>query len=296
DLPRRPAAASLPGARDLYPGPGTGADLRPVRRHRGHCDPAVAGPVSAGALFLQRLGGDAGGAGGFLRPALQHPVHPTGAAGPGELPGHAMKTFVRSAGAAAGMIAGGAVAMAQPAADIRNFVACPIVRDTSTVPCWLSEYDGELYYLGIQTDVSAPVHPPLLGHKVIVEGVVKEGPRICGGVVLEPVQLSPVAERDANCNQVWPAEDRYTIDFNPRPPGPSEGRLAFQTPVPPPPPEPAPRDFAIFYYFDGLIAGRNSGTLNQIVDYAVAIDASRVSIVAYQGDVLLSNGTTLTER
>ena len=27
----------------------------------------------------------------------------------------------------------------------RNFVACPIVRDTASVPCWLAEYDGELY-------------------------------------------------------------------------------------------------------------------------------------------------------
>ncbi len=185
---------------------------------------------------------------------------------------------------------------AQEVGSVRNFVACPIVRDTASVPCWLSEYDGELYYLGIQTDVSAPVHPPLLGHQVIVEGVVADSPRICGGVVLEPVQLSPVAELDANCNQVWPAEDRYTIDFNPRPPGPSEGRLAFSYPPEPVAPPREPRDFTIYYYHDGLIAGRNSGTLNTIVDYAVAIDASKVSVVAHQGDLLLSDGSVLAER
>ena len=44
------------------------------------------------------------------------------------------------------------------------------MRDTKTVPCWLAEYDGELYYLGIQTDISAEFHPPYLGHKVLVEG------------------------------------------------------------------------------------------------------------------------------
>jgi hypothetical protein len=36
----------------------------------------------------------------------------------------------------------------------RSFVACPIVRDTKTVPCFLAEYDGELYYLGIQQDIN----------------------------------------------------------------------------------------------------------------------------------------------
>ena len=31
----------------------------------------------------------------------------------------------------------------------RSFVSCPIVRDTKTVPCFLAEDDGEVYYLGI---------------------------------------------------------------------------------------------------------------------------------------------------
>ena len=40
-------------------------------------------------------------------------------------------------------------------AQQRNFVACPMVRDTQTVPCFLAEYDGETYYLGIQQDITA---------------------------------------------------------------------------------------------------------------------------------------------
>ena len=36
----------------------------------------------------------------------------------------------------------------------RNFVNCPIVRDTASVPCWLAEDYGELNFLTIQSDVA----------------------------------------------------------------------------------------------------------------------------------------------
>src|SRR5688572_33107220 len=128
----------------------------------------------------------------------------------------------------------------------RNFVSCPVVQDTKTVPCWLSEYRGELYYLGIQSDISAEFHPPYLGHKVLVEGVVSNEPRICGGIVLKPVVVSPLPEADSACNTILPAVDKYTVPFAPRPPGPSGGTLAFQAR----PPAPAqlssgPREFVV---------------------------------------------------
>src|SRR5688500_2823828 len=148
-----------------------------------------------------------------------------------------------------------------------NFVSCPIVRDTATVPCWLAEYDGELYFLTIQSDVSAPVTPPWLGHRVLVEGTVSNEPRICGGVVLKPVHLSVLPERDASCTTILPAEDRYNLTFEPpRPPGPSGGRLAFDAgPAAPPRPaaEPTTREFVLSYSFDGLIAFNHSGLLSQ---------------------------------
>ena len=76
------------------------------------------------------------------------------------------------------------LAAADLPAEQRNFVACPLVRDTASVPCWLAEYDGELYFLTLQTDVSAPVTPPWLGHRVLVEGkAARERRRICGGVI-----------------------------------------------------------------------------------------------------------------
>lgn len=183
-----------------------------------------------------------------------------------------------------------------------NFQSCPIFQDTSSVPCWLSEYEGELYYLGIQTDVSAEFQPPYLGHQVIVEGrIAPNQPRICGGIVLEPVVISPVAELDANCNTMLPARADYTIDFNPRPPGPSGGRLAFQGPRPSqvqaPAIDPADgREFTLHYYHDGRVEGRNSGVLNGIARYAFEIDANDIQVTGYSGSVLLSNGTLLEER
>lgn len=181
----------------------------------------------------------------------------------------------------------------------RNFVSCPIVRDTASVPCWLAEYDGELYFLTLQTDVSAPVTPPWLGHRVLVEGTVaRDRPRICGGVVLEPVVLSVLPELDASCNTaVLPAEERYNLTFEPpRPPGPSAGRLAFaDAPQPPAPTEP-PLEFTLRYDFDGLVVFRHAGDLTAIFDAARARNARRVTITGYRGTVLLSNGTTLTEQ
>jgi len=152
-----------------------------------------------------------------------------------------------------------------------NFVSCPIVRDTASVPCWLAEYDGELYFLTLQTDVSAPVTPPWLGHRVLVEGAVSAEARICGGIVLKPVHLS-VLESDASCNTMLPAEERYNLTFEPpRPPGPSGGRLAFDNAAPPaaapaPAATAATREFVVSYPFDALIGFTHAGVLTTILD------------------------------
>jgi len=181
----------------------------------------------------------------------------------------------------------------------RNFVACPIVRDTASVPCWLAEYEGELYFLTLQTDVSSPVTPPWLGHRVLVEGTAAPNkPRICGGIVLEPVVLSVLPELDAACNTaVLPAEDRYNLTFEPpRPPGPSGGRLAFAGASAPPPPSEPPRAFTLRYDFDGLIVFRHAGELTAIFNSAKARSARVVAITGNRGSVLLSDGTTLVEK
>ena len=199
-----------------------------------------------------------------------------------------------------------AVFAAGPAAGDRlSFVSCPIVRDTSSVPCWLAEYQGELYFLTLQTDVSAPVNPPWLGHKVLVEGVISDEPGICGGRVLKPVALSVMQELDGSCNTVLPAEDRYNLTFEPpRPPGPSRGRLAFGDPAPrngaaPGGVSPESRgsfDFALHYEFDGMVAFRHAQTLQRIFDAAREAHASELRITGYRSAAQLSNGTVMRER
>lgn len=187
---------------------------------------------------------------------------------------------------------------AVPPVDHRNFVACPIVRDTSTVPCWLAEYEGETYFLTIQTDVSAPVNPPWLGHKVMVEGTVSDESRICGGIVLKPVALSVMQELDGSCNTMLPAEQRYDLTFEPpRPPGPSLGRLAFGDPVTKPQAqqEAGPRTFEMRYEFDSMVMFRHAQALQRLFEHARQSAATYVKITGYRGATLLSNGRLMRE-
>jgi hypothetical protein len=197
-------------------------------------------------------------------------------------------------------VAGMSVAVAAPpAAGTRlSFVSCPIVRDTKTVPCWLSEYEGVLYYLTLQTDVSAPVNPPWLGHKVLVEGVVSDKAAICGGVVLEPVTLSVMQDLDGSCNVILPAEERYDLAFEPpRPPGPSRGRLAFGDPTPRNGAgnDAANRSFTLQYEFDGKVVFRHAQVLQQILDVARKTRATELRITGYRSASRLSNGKVMAE-
>ncbi len=200
-----------------------------------------------------------------------------------------------------GMGVASAALAAAPAPGSRlSFVSCPIVRDTKTVPCWLSEYEGEMYFLTLQTDVSAPVNPPWLGHKVLVEGVVSNEPSICGGRVLKPLTLSVLPELNGSCNTMLPAEDRYNLTFEPpRPPGPSKGRLAFGDPTPrnaATGQEGARREFTLQYEFDGTVVFRHAQILQQILDAANAGHATEVKVTGYRSASRLSNGTVMAER
>ncbi len=193
-----------------------------------------------------------------------------------------------------------ALVVARPEAGERiSFVSCPAVRDTRSVPCWVSDHDGDTYYLTIQSDVSAAVKPPLLGHKVLVEGIVTDEPAICGGIVLEDVHLSAMPELDANCNTILPANENIVIDFNPRPPGPSAGRLAFQrdpSTDPPEPPAPeGPQEFTLYFDIDKGVSFRHPGILIGILDVAGKIKPSVMQVTGYRGANLLSDGTLLRE-
>jgi hypothetical protein len=202
---------------------------------------------------------------------------------------------------ALGLAAATAVATAAEARELA-FVSCPIMRDTRQVPCWLAEYDGELYYLGIQTDVSAPFMPPALGHKVLVEGKANpDRPRICGGIVIEPIVLSVLPEIEDSCRTVLPSEDKYQLPFvAPRPPGPSSGRLAFDGDRPPPRnlmPEPpyTVKSFEVKYDFDGTVTFLSPRHVTPIYNYADKSEAKLIQITGYRAAVKLSDGTILPE-
>lgn len=182
----------------------------------------------------------------------------------------------------------------------RNFVACPVVQDTRTVPCWLAEYDGETYFLAVQEDTGADLYPPQLQHQVLVEGTVAAGPRVCGGIPLKPVNLSVLPEVDRACSVVLPAQDSIAAPPVERGAGPAPPRsnLAGARPEPAPPAPPfESKEFTIHYDFDSdQVLVRLVRTLDSAARYALAIHASTVEVHAWRGAARLSNGKTLVER
>jgi hypothetical protein len=181
-----------------------------------------------------------------------------------------------------------------------HFSPCPIVRDTKTVPCFLAEMDGELYFLGIQEDTAAAWYPPQLGHKVLVEGTVAPGPRVCGGIVLKPVVTSVIPELDPSCNTLLPAEEGLDAPDARRGPGPSSVRPAERRRTGGPAARATPpfqiREFTVPFDFDNdFMPGRMTRVIADAVRYANAIGSSRIEVTSFRGATLLSSGETLVE-
>ncbi|HEY6455494.1 MAG TPA: hypothetical protein VIY90_09475 [Steroidobacteraceae bacterium] len=205
-----------------------------------------------------------------------------------------------------------------PPPERRNFVACPIVQDTDSVPCWLAEYQGELYFLGIQTD-SGGWSPPWLDHQVLVEGKLTGGPRICGGIPLtseyvttplpsgtaagralpNPPVISVMRELDGSCNTLLPADPRYHIEGR-RGPGPNTAASALRKlPAPPAVPVVAPpyhpQTFTLTYEFDSELATRTINEALKAYQYAQAVHAKRILIRGHRAATLLSDGSLARE-
>jgi len=205
-----------------------------------------------------------------------------------------------------------------PPRDHRNFIACPIVQDTDSVPCWMAEYHGERYFLGIQTD-SGGWSPPWLNHQVLVEGKLAAGPKICGGTPLtsdypaaplpsgttdgralpNPPVISVMREVDASCNTLLPADPNYHIEGR-RGPGPNTAASALRKfpPLPTPPvlaPPYQARTFTLTYEFDSELATRTTNEALKAVQYAHAVKARKILIQGFRGATLLSDGTLAQE-
>jgi hypothetical protein len=167
--------------------------------------------------------------------------------------------------------------------DRRNFLACPVIRDTSTVPCWLAEHDGELYYLGSQGSTSSAFYPPQLLHEVLVEATLAEGPRICGGIPLQNVEVSVRPEINRACNTILPAEPAYVA-----PPSPAAPIPAFADRT---------REFRIPYDFDSeYLTLHTTRIIHEIVRIAHLAGPARIEVDGARSAVLLSNGQRLVER
>jgi outer membrane protein OmpA-like peptidoglycan-associated protein len=181
-----------------------------------------------------------------------------------------------------------------------NFVACPVVRDTRTVPCFLAEYQGETYFLGIQQDITADFYPPQLLHEALVEGTAAPGPRVCGGIPLKPLHVSVLPQLNRVCNTILPAEPGIDAPQALRPAGPSTRRAPVSTTaVPPKKPEPPflEREFVIHYDFDSdFLFARNTRQLTDIAEYARVSKAQTVEVTGYRSSTLLSNGNVLIEK
>lgn len=181
-----------------------------------------------------------------------------------------------------------------------NFLACPVVRDTKTVPCFLAEYKGETYFLGIQQDITADFYPPQLLHQALIEGTVSAGPRVCGGIPLKPVHVSAMPELDHACNTILPAEPGIDAPPAKRPAGPSTRQAPVSTAaLPPKKPEPpfGEREFVIRFDFDSdFLFARDTRQLENIAEYARVSKARTVEVTGYRGATLLSEGTVLTEK
>ena len=203
---------------------------------------------------------------------------------------------------------------AVPATE-RNFVACPIVLDTQDVPCWVAEYQGERYFLAVQTGRSAGVtFVPQLKHRVLVEGTAHpDQPRICGGIVLSPVKLSVFPDVEPGCGKMLPG-DGYTVK-SPRPIGPdgdppggkttagrvqrpgTPGRAQLEAEIRADAAAGKPREFEILYFFGSnyLPFPVEQATVDQAANYFAATNGSQVVVTGYRGEALLSNGKKLVE-
>jgi outer membrane protein OmpA-like peptidoglycan-associated protein len=191
--------------------------------------------------------------------------------------------------------------MALPAlAQQTNFVACPVVRDTKTVPCFLADYQGETYFLGIQQDITADFYPPQLLHEVLVEGTIAAGPRVCGGIPLKPLHVSVLPELNRACNTILPAEPGIDAPPAKRPAGPSTRQAPVSTAaVPPKKPEPPflEREFIIQYDFDSdFLFARDTRQLTDIAEYARVSRAQEIEVTGYRGSTLLTNSHLLIEK
>ncbi len=176
----------------------------------------------------------------------------------------------------------------RPPANRRNFVACPIVRDTKTLPCWLAEYEGELYFLGLQGSVASEFYPPQLNHEVLVEGTVTNEPRVCGGIPLRPLRVSALPELNRACNTLLPSEEGMDA--------PAEPARRFNEDLRKPGTDFSQREFTVPFDFDSdYLTFHTTRIVSEAARVAQTIKAAKIEVQGYRATTWLSNGRKLIE-
>ena len=208
---------------------------------------------------------------------------------------------------AMGLAAMSATAVAHEPGATLNFVTCPLIRDTEPTPCWLAEYEGEMYYLGIQENTEVEFFPPQQAHQALIEGKVTDKPRVCGGIPLEPVVASTMPEIDRSCQTVLPADGWRSPEpthrgILPRAVSRSIQATDIHLPVPPRPAPPVPpppyevTTFPIQFYFGSeFMVNKATRAIQRAQSYALASNAKKVEVIGYRAGAVLTNGKRLTE-
>lgn len=161
--------------------------------------------------------------------------------------------------------------------QIERFIGCPVYRDTDAgrkSGCWLVDDPAT----GVRYDVTAGRLKPILGQMILVEGAVsQQDPKLCGGVILEPVSVSVLP---GNCKpHLIPAEGhpgrRFALPANVMQPS-SVPRV-----LPPPPYE--PRTYTILFELnsDFLVYQYSETIIESAVLYTKASKPQRVVISGY---------------
>jgi hypothetical protein len=224
------------------------------------------------------------------------------------------RLFVPQLAALCGLVTATAVAQPTPGTPL-SFITCPIVRDMgpNSEICFFIEHEGVTYGITPRSGFGSPQ----LKHRVLVEGRVVDGPKVCGGVPFEG-RVSVLQEIDLNCNQIVPYDGKspgrvsglfhsglpeqlaLTEELTRRAKTDPSATVTPAIYVPPPPPPPKPpyeeRRLTIHYPFaQDRGPGGPMGNLVDLARYAAAIRARSVTIVGQAGSSKLSNGEVLTE-
>lgn len=202
----------------------------------------------------------------------------------------------------------GSLAVAAPATAQQHvaFVTCPIAQDTGprSDVCFFVRHNSVRYGLAIPPDWGNPQ----LGHKLLVEGVVTDGPQECAGVRIDG-RASVMPELSPECNEIAPASPEIlALRLGRRPDitdeqramilaDPSSSLQIMRLAALPVPEVALGRTEMVYFPFErDRASGPDAMVLLKLARLAQATSDVKVSVRAFRGATLLDNGEILTER